>query len=129
MENENENTEEKKEFQKFSLDGVTYKTTLTKKWLAHKPYTERDPGKIYSFIPGTILKVFIKDGQKVKMGEQLLILHAMKMDNILTSPVVGVIKKLHVAAGDKVANKQLLVELEGEIIAEKKKEKKKKPKK
>jgi biotin carboxyl carrier protein len=126
MENDNENTEEKKEFQKFTLDGVSYKTTLTNKWLAHKPYVERDPCKIYSFIPGTILKVFIKDGQKVKMGEQLLILQAMKMDNVLTSPVVGVIKKLYVAAGDKVANKQLLVELEGEIVV-KKKEKKKKP--
>lgn len=125
---ESENLEEKKEFQKFSLDGVTYKTTLTKKWLSHKPYEERDPGKIYSFIPGTILKVFIKDGQRVKMGEQLLILQAMKMDNILTAPVQGVITKLHVATGDKVANKQLLVEIKGEIVVEKKKEKKKKVK-
>jgi len=126
MENENEQKEEKPDFQKFSLEGDTYKTLLTKKWLTRKPYVENDPGKIISFIPGTIIKVFIKDGQKVKNGEQLLILEAMKMHNLILAPFSGKIKKLYVASGDKVANKQLLIEIEGEEIPEKLKEKKKK---
>ena len=121
MENEKEQKEEKLDFQKFSLEGDTYKTLLTKKWLTRKPYVEYDPGKITSFIPGTILKVFVKDGQKVKSGEQLLILEAMKMHNVIMSPFQGKIIKLHVAAGDKVANKQLLIEIEDEGIPEKKK--------
>lgn len=126
MENEKEQKEEKQEFQKFSLDGDTYKTLLTKKWLTRKPYVENDPGKIISFIYGTIIKVFIKEGQNVKIGENLLILEAMKMNNVILAPFPGKISKLHVAAGDKVANKQLLIEIKNEAKQEKKKEKKKK---
>jgi len=129
MENEKEQKEEKQDFQKFSLDGDTYKTLLTKKWLTRKPYVENDPGKIMSFIPGTILKVFIKEGQKVKIGEQLLILEAMKMHNIILAPMTGTIIKLHVSSGEKVANKQLLIEIASEGIQEKKKIKIKKKKK
>jgi biotin carboxyl carrier protein len=129
MENEKEQKEEKQDFQKFSLDGDTYKTLLTKKWLNRKPYVENDPGKIMSFIPGTILKVFIKEGQKVKIGEQLLILEAMKMHNIILAPMTGTIIKLHVSSGEKVANKQLLIEIASEGIQEKKKIKIKKKKK
>jgi biotin carboxyl carrier protein len=128
MENEQEQKEEKQEYQKFSIGEDTYKTLLTKKWLTRKPYEEYDPGKIKSFIPGTILKVFIKEGQIVKNGENLLILEAMKMNNIIQSPMFGKIIKLYVSAGDKVANKQLLIEIKGETNKEKKKEKKKKKK-
>jgi biotin carboxyl carrier protein len=129
MENEQEQKEDKQEYQKFSIGEDTYKTLLTKKWLTRKPYEEYDPGKITSFIPGTILKVFVKEGQIVKNGEDLLILEAMKMNNIIKAPMFGKITKLHVAQGDKVANKQLLVEIKGEAIKEKKKEKKKKKEK
>ncbi|HOH74760.1 MAG TPA: biotin/lipoyl-binding protein [Bacteroidales bacterium] len=121
---ENENKEDKQEFQKFTLDGYTYKTLLTKKWLSHKSYVEKDPGKIHSFIPGTILKVFVKDGQKVKKGEQLLILEAMKMHNIITAPMAGKIKKLYVSTAERVANKHLLIEIEPDEIVESSKSKK-----
>ena len=131
MENEKEQKEEKQEFQKFTLDGDTYKTLLSKKWLAHKPYVVNDPGQVKSFIPGTILKVFVKEGQKIKTGESLLTLEAMKMHNLILSPVMGKIKKIHIAAGDKVANKQILVEIEHdqEYATKKVKEKKKKKRK
>jgi biotin carboxyl carrier protein len=111
MENEKEPKEEKQEFQKFLLEGNIYKTLLTKKYLNHKPYIENNPGKVVSFIPGTILKVFVKEGQKVKEKEKLLVLEAMKMQNLLLAPIKGGIKKLHVKVGDKVANKQILVEI------------------
>ena len=127
METENE---EKQEFQKFTLDGDTYKTKLTNKWLSHKPYKENNPGEIKSFIPGTIVKVFVKEGQRVKEGEQLLILEAMKMNNLIISPFNGIVTKLNVTNGAKVANKQVLVEVkEEEEEIEKKKERKKKRKK
>ena len=129
MENEKDQKEEKQEFHKFTLEGDTYKTLLTKKWLAHKPYIENDPGQIKSFIPGTIIKVFVKEGQKVKNGENLLTLEAMKMHNLILSPFIGKIKKIHVASGDKVVNKQVLIEIEQENIPIKVKEKKKKKKK
>jgi biotin carboxyl carrier protein len=129
MEDEIEQKDEKQEFQKFTLDGDVYKTLLTKKYLSHKPYVENDPGKIISFIPGTIIKVFVANGQAVKSGDKLLILEAMKMNNIITAPMNGKIKKLHVSDGDKVANKQLLIEITEEALKETKAKEKKKQKK
>jgi biotin carboxyl carrier protein len=128
MENEEEHKEETPEFQKFELEGDQYKTLLTKKFLSRKPYVEFDPGKIVSFIPGTIVKVFVSNGQIVKKDDKLLILEAMKMNNVIMAPMNGKIKKLHVNDGDKVANKQLLIEISGEAtkqIKEKKKTEKK----
>ncbi|NTW34184.1 MAG: hypothetical protein HGB12_16460 [Bacteroidetes bacterium] len=58
-----------------------------------------------------IIKVFVKEGQKVKTGEKLLVLEAMKMHNILLAPRNGKIFKIYVVAGNTVANKQLLVEI------------------
>jgi biotin carboxyl carrier protein len=126
MENEEEQKEkeEKQDFQKFVLEGDQYKTLLTKKFLSRKPYIENDPGKIVSFIPGTILKVFVSNGQVVKKDEKLLILEAMKMHNVIMAPMNGKIKKLHVSDGDKVANKQLLIEITEEVTKETKEKKK-----
>jgi len=115
MENEKEQKEEPKiektEFQNFLIDDDVYKTLLSKKFLSRKKYEIKDPGKVVSFIPGTIIKVFVKEGQKIKTGEKLLVLEAMKMQNILLAPINGKIFKIHTTTGNKVANKQLLVEI------------------
>ncbi|MCX6285099.1 MAG: biotin/lipoyl-binding protein [Bacteroidetes bacterium] len=50
-------------------------------------------------------------GNKVKEGETLLDLQAMKMNNHLLSPVSTVVKKIYVKQGDRVSKNQLLVEL------------------
>ncbi len=92
-------------------DGTRYKTLLTRKYKERKPYSPPNPAIIKSFIPGTIREIFIKEGQLVAQGETLLILEAMKMLNNLAAPIDGEIKKIHVAVGDVVANKQVLVEL------------------
>ena len=124
MDSEKDSKDEKPDFQKFLLEGDTYKTLLTKKWLSRKPFELKDPNKISSFIPGTILKVFVKEGQKVKKGDHLLILEAMKMNNVILAPMNCTIAKLHVYSGIRVANNQLLVEIEPEKIIEKEKSKK-----
>ena len=54
----------------------------------------------------------MKVGQEVKEDTPLLILEAMKMENIITSPRDGVIKSVLVNKGDAVDKNQLLVELE-----------------
>nr|WP_299383757.1 acetyl-CoA carboxylase biotin carboxyl carrier protein subunit [Allomuricauda sp.] len=63
-------------------------------------------------MPGLILDISIKEGQEVEEDDQLLILEAMKMENIITSPRKGVIKKIAVGKGDAVEKKQLLIEFE-----------------
>lgn len=111
IEQPKEPKEEKPDFQKLALEADTYKTLLTKKYLSRKPYAERNMGAIASFIPGTIIEVFVKEKEKVKAGDKLLILEAMKMQNIITTPIKGTVKKIHVKAGDRVANHQLLVDV------------------
>lgn len=111
MENGKEQKDDKQDFQKFTLEGDTYKTLLTKKFISRKNYEERDWGVIKSFIPGTIITVYVKEKQKIKAGEKLLVLDAMKMQNQITSPIKGVVKKIHIKAGERVANHQLLVEI------------------
>ncbi|WP_191859843.1 acetyl-CoA carboxylase biotin carboxyl carrier protein subunit [Hanstruepera ponticola] len=63
-------------------------------------------------MPGLILDINIHVGQEVKEDDTLLILEAMKMENVLTSPRDGVIKTISVAKGDAVDKNQLLIEFE-----------------
>jgi biotin carboxyl carrier protein len=63
-------------------------------------------------MPGLILDITIKVGQEVKEDDALLILEAMKMENVLTSPRDGVIKSISVTKGDAVEKNQLLIEFE-----------------
>lgn len=63
-------------------------------------------------MPGLILSVDVEVGQEVKEDDTLLILEAMKMENIITSPRDGVIKSIVVGNGDAVEKNQLLIEFE-----------------
>ena len=63
-------------------------------------------------MPGLILEVFVKTGQQVKENDSLLILEAMKMENIITSPRDGIIKSIFAIKGDAVEKNYLLIEFE-----------------
>lgn len=63
-------------------------------------------------MPGLLLEVNVKVGQEVKENDPLLILEAMKMENILTSPRDGIIKTISANKGDAVDKNQLLIEFE-----------------
>lgn len=63
-------------------------------------------------MPGLILDISVEEGQEVQEDEQLLVLEAMKMENIITSPRNGVIKTIAVKQGDAVDKKQLLIEFQ-----------------
>ncbi len=61
-------------------------------------------------MPGLIIELKVKAGDTVKKGDVLLILEAMKMENILKSPGDGVVKEVKVRKGDNVEKNQVLVE-------------------
>jgi biotin carboxyl carrier protein len=61
-------------------------------------------------MPGLIITLKVAVGDTVKAGDQLLILEAMKMENILKSPGDGVVKKIKVKKGDSVEKNQVLIE-------------------
>ena len=54
----------------------------------------------------------VKEGDRVKAGEAVIILEAMKMENELTAPMDGVVSQIHVVKGDKVQNEQVLAVIE-----------------
>lgn len=63
-------------------------------------------------MPGTVLKVLVDKGEKVKKGDSLMITEAMKMETTLQSPVDGIIKNIHVKENDVIQNGDLLIEVE-----------------
>ena len=63
-------------------------------------------------MPGLILDINVRVGQAVNEDDPLLILEAMKMENVITSPRDGIIKSIAVSQGDAVDKKNLLVEFE-----------------
>jgi biotin carboxyl carrier protein len=103
--------DETPEYHIINYEGAAYKTLFSKKFQNRKPYEIHDPRKLCAFIPGTIMKVFVKEKQKVKKGEKLVVLQAMKMNNIILAPGNGVIKKVNVKTGESVPKSHLLIEL------------------
>lgn len=60
-------------------------------------------------MPGLVLSVLVANGDEVKKGENLLVLEAMKMENMLKSPTDGTIKSITVKQGDKVEKNEILI--------------------
>ena len=61
-------------------------------------------------MPGMVLKVFVAEGDEIKKGDNLFILEAMKMENIIKSLDDLVVKAVKIKAGDKVEKGQVLVQ-------------------
>lgn len=77
-------------------------------------YVKVAPGEIYAFIPGTIVNVLVEKGQKVRKGEVLCLLHAMKMDNQICSPMDGIVKAVNISEGQNVSKNDVLLEIVSE---------------
>jgi biotin carboxyl carrier protein len=95
----------------FSYEGTDYKTLLTDKFRHHKPYEPEDLTRITAQIPGTMLKILVKEGQYINPSKCLFILEAMKMKNKVFASVSGRIRKIHITEGQIVTKNQLLLEL------------------
>ena len=93
------------------VDGAAYQTRYTRKFAHRKAYAAPDPSEIRAHIPGVIVEVRVSRGQKVRRGDPLVVLEAMKMKNDLTAPRDGTVREIHVAQGQMVARSQLLLEL------------------
>lgn len=92
------------------IDDSVYETGLTKKYLNRKTYKPVDQKRVVAFIPGLIQKVFVKVGDKIKRGDKLLILEAMKMQNIVNAPVDGIVRVVP-NEGILVKKNELLVDI------------------
>jgi biotin carboxyl carrier protein len=102
---------EEKVFKELIIQGAVYKTTYTRKFEEREKWEAPNVNMLYSFIPGTIIDIFVKPKQKVKEGETLLLLEAMKMQNQLRMPFDGEIVKIHVKKDETIPNNYLIMEI------------------
>jgi pyruvate carboxylase len=70
-----------------------------------------NPTHIAAPMPGMVAAVAVKPGQKVAKGSPLLSVEAMKMETAITAERDATVIRLHVAPGDRVDAKDLLLEL------------------
>jgi acetyl/propionyl-CoA carboxylase alpha subunit len=78
------------------------------------PHDHRHTGEHSSLtapMPGTVIRVTVAEGDRVKARQPLVVLEAMKMETPVVSPYDGVVEAVHVAEGDRVAGGTVLVEL------------------
>jgi biotin carboxyl carrier protein len=68
--------------------------------------------KLQAPMPGKVLDVLVKKGQSVAKGEGLLILEAMKMENMLKAEEEGIIKSVNVSVGEAVEKNNILIDFE-----------------
>lgn len=94
------------------VNGTTYRTKMCKKYPGVPKWNKPNLKLVDAFIPGTIRDIYVKKGQKVKKGDNLLILEAMKMRNRLKAPIDGIIKSVKVSTNELVTKNQLLVDFE-----------------
>lgn len=75
------------------------------------------PKNINSELPGTVTKIVAANGQRVKKGDVLLVIEAMKMANDIVSDVEGTIQRIAVTEGQSVNQGDLLVEMVADAVA------------
>lgn len=69
-------------------------------------------GELRAPMAGLVLRIEVREGQRVEAGAAMLVLDAMKMENTLRAPHAGVVRSLEVAAGDTVLTGAVLARLE-----------------
>ncbi len=119
-------------------DTVSYNAEVVRADFAHKSFTVKVNGKLLEVkahdkfdlllqqlglgqangtqpkdlkapMPGLILDIKVTDGQAVLKGDTVIILEAMKMENVIKAPADGIVKAVKVKTGDHVEKNQVLV--------------------
>jgi len=96
------------------------KTTKTPKFIRQKPVPTRETtpapatrlSKVTAPLPGTILKINVKEGDEVKKGDVLLVMEAMKMENNILAELTGVVTSIKAKEADTVLQGDVLIEIE-----------------
>lgn len=98
------------------VNGHSYPIAVADKFdeLLHSMGMDKAAGKkindLKAPMPGLVLNVVVKDGQEIKKGEPVIVLEAMKMENILKAPADLTVKKVMVQKGIAVEKGQVLVQ-------------------
>lgn len=96
-------------------NGKTFSKPFEKRSsLKTKKQSSSQTDKIFSPMPGKIIKVFFQKGQTVKKGDVIVIMEAMKMEYSLSSEINGVIENIFCSPQEQVPADKLLVQLREE---------------
>ena len=72
------------------------------------------PGHVTTSMPGTVVAVKVKAGDKVTAGDGVLVIEAMKMENEIQAATTGIVVAVHVKKGDSVTPDESLLEIQPE---------------
>lgn len=89
------------------FNGLTYKLKEVEEKFSREEGFSKD--SLNAPMPGRITKILVKIGDIVKPKQQLLVLEAMKMENIITSPYAGTITKIKYKVNDQVKEGETLI--------------------
>jgi biotin carboxyl carrier protein len=95
-----------------SKEKTDKKAEHVQRYVMRKVFTPVNACHITAFMPGTVGQIFVKKGEKVKKGQNIIILQCMKMDNELQAPFDAKVKSVKVKTGDNVVKDAILLELE-----------------
>jgi len=76
---------------------------------ASSPNAAAGGNVLTSPLPGTVVNLFVKAGDKVEAGQVALVIEAMKMKNSIRTTIGGTVSEVLVATGQSVAHKQALI--------------------
>lgn len=63
-------------------------------------------------LPGTVMQIFVKEGDAVKKGDKLIMYEAMKMENTILAEKDGVVRNIKVSAGQSILQGEVVMEIE-----------------
>lgn len=100
----------------FMFNGAEREIQVQDKSVDMKTVTRRkaDPdkvGDIGATLSGSVVKVLVTKGQKVKKGEPLVVTEAMKMETTITSPIDGTVGEIYAAKGQAIISGDCLLEV------------------
>lgn len=103
---------------KIRVNGIAYSTELIDKYdeliksLGMENLTKVEIKELKSPMPGLVIKIDVQVGDSIQKGDPLMILEAMKMENVIKSRSEGVIAELYVSEGQAVEKNELLIRFE-----------------
>ena len=70
------------------------------------------PQEVTPPMPSIVVRILVAEGDRVKTGDAVIVVTAMKMESTLTAPYDGIVTKIHVVEGDKVMPGEILADIE-----------------
>ena len=100
-----------KDIQHLNIDDTKYETEIPDSNISKRKKEDGDSREVRAIIPGVIVEVKVRKGQKVTAGDVVIVLEAMKMYNDIEALIDGIITEILVSKGDKVAKDQLMIRM------------------